>query len=203
MIPKVLVCIPIVTGVTPRAYYYHAEMWEHIGSQRLLYRTGRWFPGPRKSPRVIRNRAATELLKANEHVDPLQIGAIGYCFGGGVILAMAREGSDLKAVVSFHGSLATQHPAEKGKVKAKVLVCSGADDKLISADDIKKFKEEMKTAGVDYKFVNYPGAMHGFSNPAATELGKKFKIAIAYNKTADKESWDEMQKLFRKAFKNG
>src|SRR5207302_1056844 len=74
---------------------------------------------------VMKSRfnAAMDVLKKDEHVDPTQIAAIGYCFGGGVVLNMAREGADMKAVVSFHGSLATQHPAGKGNVKAKILVC--------------------------------------------------------------------------------
>ena len=144
---------------------------------------------------------AMELLKNDEHVDRARIAAIGYCFGGGVVLAMAREGVDLKAVVSFHGSLATQHPAETGKVKAKVLVCNGADDKFVSAEAIMKFKDEMKSAGADFKFVNYPGAVHSFTNPASTEVGKKFDMPLAYNEKADKQSWAEMQALFKKALK--
>jgi dienelactone hydrolase len=145
--------------------------------------------------------AALDALKNDEHVDSDRIGAIGYCFGGGVALAMAREGLDLKTVVCFHGSLATQHPAEKGRVKAKILVCNGAADKFISADDIRTFKAEMKSAGVDFKFVNYPGALHAFTNPAASDLGKKFNMPIAYNATGDKKSWSEMQKWFTRAFK--
>jgi dienelactone hydrolase len=145
--------------------------------------------------------AAMDFLKADEHVDPTRIAAIGYCFGGAVVLGMAREGADLKAVVSFHGNLATQHPAEMGKVKARILVCNGADDKFISAEMIKKFKDEMKAAGANLKFVNYPGAIHSFTNPASTELGKKFNIPLAYNEKADKESWAEMQKLLKKVFK--
>jgi dienelactone hydrolase len=155
------------------------------------------------SPSAMKARfmAAMDFLKKEGHVDPLQIGAIGYCFGGGVVLAMARDGADLKAVVSFHGSLATKHRAEKGSVKAKVLVCNGADDKFETADDIAKLKAEMKTAAVDFKFVNYPGAVHAFSNPNATALGKKFNMPIAYNENADKKSWEEMQKWFKKTFK--
>ena len=145
--------------------------------------------------------AAMDLLKKNERLDGTRIAAIGYCFGGGVLLAMAREGADLKAVVSFHGTLATEHPAEKGKVKAKILVCNGADDKFISADDIKNFKAEMKSAGTDFQFINYPGTIHSFTNPGATEIGKKFNLPIAYNENADKKSWAEMQKLFKRVFK--
>jgi len=145
--------------------------------------------------------AAMDFLKVDEHVDPARIAAIGYCFGGGVVLGMAREGADLKAVVSFHGSLAAQHPAEKGNVKAKILVCNGADDKFISADAIKNLKDEMKAAGADLKFVNYPGAVHSFTNPGSTELGKKFNMPIAYNEKADKQSWADMKALFKKVFK--
>ena len=145
--------------------------------------------------------AAMDLLKNDEHVDPDRIGAIGYCFGGGVVLNMAREGANLKAVVSFHGSLSAQHPAEKGVVKSKILVCHGGADKFESKEDIANFRAEMKNAGVDMKFVVYPGALHAFTNPDATELGKKFNMPIAYNETADTQSWAEMEKFLTKAFK--
>lgn len=145
--------------------------------------------------------AAMNMLKQDEHVDASQIGAIGYCFGGGVVLNMARAGADLRTVVSFHGTLSTQHPATRGTVKPRVLVCNGADDKFNSPEDISKFKSEMDSADVPYKFVNYPGALHAFTNPDATELGKKFKMPIAYNAAADKKSWTEMQEWFRKSFR--
>ena len=152
---------------------------------------------------VMKSRflAALNLLKKNEAVDQKRIGAIGYCFGGGVVLNMARAGADLKGVVSFHGSLATQAPAEKGKVKASILVCNGADDKFIPAEDVKNFKAEMKAANADFKFVNYPGAIHSFTNPASTEAGKKFNLPLAYNEKADKKSWADMQEFFKKIFK--
>jgi dienelactone hydrolase len=145
--------------------------------------------------------AALTLLKESEDVDPANIGAIGYCFGGGVVLGMAREGADLKGVVSFHGSLATQSPAQKGRVKAKILVCNGAADKFVSEESIKEIKAEMKAAKVDFKFVNYPDAIHSFTNPASTELGKKFNLPLAYNEKADKKSWADMQEFFKRVFK--
>jgi dienelactone hydrolase len=145
--------------------------------------------------------AALTLLKQSEDVDPANIGAIGYCFGGGVVLGMAREGADLKGVVSFHGSLATQSPAQKGRVKAKILVCNGAADKFVSEESIKEIKAEMKAAKVDFKFVNYPDAIHSFTNPASTELGKKFNLPLAYNEKADKKSWADMQEFFKRVFK--
>ncbi len=150
---------------------------------------------------TARFTAALDELKKNEFVDPTRIGAIGYCFGGGVVLNMARQGVDLRGVVSFHGNLATQAPAEKGKVKAQILVCNGADDKFASAQVIKDFKGEMKSAGVGFTFINYAGSVHAFTNPAATELGKKFNMPIAYNEKADKKSWRDMQNFFKKVFR--
>jgi dienelactone hydrolase len=113
---------------------------------------------------------------------------------------MARAGVDLKGVVSFHGSLGAVIPAEKGNVKAKILVCSGGADKFISEKDVEGFKKEMSDAGADMKYVAYPGALHAFSNPDATALGKKFNMPIAYNAKADKGSWSEMQKFFKTNF---
>jgi dienelactone hydrolase len=151
------------------------------------------------NPDVMKARftAALDVLKKDPHVDPKRIGAIGYCFGGGVVLGMARLGTDLKSVVSFHGGLATKYPAAKGGVTSKILICHGGADKFISSDDVAKFKAEMKAAGVKYKFVAYPGATHAFTNPAATEIGKKFNMPIAYNPAADTASWEEMKKWFK------
>jgi dienelactone hydrolase len=157
-----------------------------------------------KDPDMLKEKfmAAIEFLKRNEHVDSTRIAAIGYCYGGGVVLNMARVGVDLKGVVSFHGSLATATPAQKGIVKAKLLVCNGGADKFVSENDIKNFKKEMKAAGINYKFLSYKGALHAFTNPEATELGKKFNIPIAYNKEADKRSWKEMRRFIKSIFKN-
>jgi dienelactone hydrolase len=146
--------------------------------------------------------AAIKLLKKNKHVDSTRIAAIGYCYGGGVVLNMARTGIDLKGVVSFHGSLATTTPAKNGIVKAKVLICNGGTDKFISESDIKNFKQEMKAAGVDFKFLSYKGGLHSFTNPAATELGKKFNMPIAYNESGDKRSWKEMRRFLKAIFNN-
>jgi dienelactone hydrolase len=140
--------------------------------------------------------AAMELLKKQPTVDADQIAAIGYCFGGGVVLNMARQGVDLKGVVSFHGSLAAVKPAQPGEVKAKILVLNGADDKFVPTEQIDAFKKEMTEAKVDFQFINYPGSVHAFTNPEATKLGKKFNLPLAYNAKADKESWKEMKKFF-------
>lgn len=147
-----------------------------------------------------RAQAGFNLLKAQPEVDQRRIAAIGYCFGGKVVLDMARQGMDLAGVVSFHGVLATNAPAEKGKVKARVLVLNGEADSFIPASDVENFKKEMDTAGVDYQFINYPGAKHAFTSPDADRLAKENGIDIAYNADADKASWKKMRSFFKEIF---
>ncbi len=144
--------------------------------------------------------AALQVLKDHPTVNPEQIAAIGYCFGGGLVLQMARQGMDLDAVVSFHGSLATDTPAQPGVVKARILVCDGANDKMVTPQQIQAFHLEMKGADVDYKFVSYPGAMHSFTNPDADAYAEKFGIPVAYNAEADKRSWQDMQDFLKETF---
>ena len=146
-----------------------------------------------------RFRAAMELLARQSDVDGGRIAAIGYCFGGGMVLEMARRGLALGGVVSFHGSLPTRTPAKPGGVKAKMLVLNGAADPFIKPEHIEAFKSEMQSAGVDYRFINYDSAVHAFTNPAATEAGKKFNLPLAYDAKADRKSWDEMQRFLRPA----
>jgi len=147
-----------------------------------------------------RFRAALELLRQQPSVAAGDIAAIGYCFGGGVVLNMARAGLNLDGVVSFHGSLATSSPATPGAVKARVLVLHGASDPFIPAEQIERFKQEMQEAGVDYRFVSYPGAMHSFTNPDADAFGEKFKLPLKYDAEADRQSWEEMRAFFKKIF---
>jgi len=145
--------------------------------------------------------AALELLKKQPTVDPANIAAIGYCFGGGVVLNMARQGIDLKGVASFHGSLAVVKPDKPEKIKAAVRVYNGADDKFVPAAAIEALKKEMAEQKVNFQFMNIPGAVHSFTNPDATEAGKKFNMPIAYNAAADKASWEDLQKFFKEIFK--
>ncbi|HEX9618600.1 MAG TPA: dienelactone hydrolase family protein [Polyangiaceae bacterium] len=144
---------------------------------------------------VKRFEAARKLLGEQQQTDPEKIAAVGYCFGGGIVLTMARRGVELDGVASFHGSLSTQAPARKGAIKAKLLILHGAEDKLVPADQVEAFKSEMKNAGADMKFVAYPGAKHAFTNPDATAAGEKFKLPVAYNETADKQSWAELEQF--------
>lgn len=147
-----------------------------------------------------RFEAALRLLRQQPSVDAARIAAIGYCFGGGVVLEMARMGLDLKAVASFHGSLATAHPAGQGAIKARILVANGADDPFVKPEEIAAFKQEMDAAGADYRFVSYPGAKHSFTNPGADQYGRQFNLPLAYNRAADEQSWQDMLQLFKESF---
>jgi dienelactone hydrolase len=148
-----------------------------------------------------RFEAALELLKKEPNVDPDRIGAIGYCFGGAVVLNMARMGEPLKVVESFHGPLATDHPAEPGKVQARIASFTGQSDPMIPAADVAVFRTEMKKAHVKALIVTYPGAKHSFTNPDATRYGKEFNLPLAYNAKADKNSWKKGMAFMAAAFK--
>ena len=153
-----------------------------------------------KDPQVVGARfaAALEKLKLQPQVDPDKIAAIGYCFGGAVVLGMARGGADLDAVGVFHGDLSLHGPpAQKGKMKARVLVMTGGADEFIPKAQVDAFKKEMKDAGVKAQVVVYPGTKHSFTNPDAGKMGMK---QIAYDAAADKKSWSELEKFLKSAF---
>ncbi len=145
-----------------------------------------------------RSDAALALLKARPEVDPERTAAIGYCFGGAVVLGMARNGADLKGVVSFHGSLGTQTPAKPGVVKARVLVCHGADDPLVPEKQVTDFMKEMRDAGVNWQMIFYGGAVHTFTNPDAGKAGIQ---GVAYDRDADVASWHAMKGFFEDIFR--
>jgi dienelactone hydrolase len=132
--------------------------------------------------------------------DSSRVAAIGYCFGGFVVLNAAKMGAPLKAVVSFHGELGGVQP-KKGLIKGDILVCQGGADQFVPEAARAAFKKSMDSVGAHYNFIQYVGAMHAFTNPAATGLGIKFKLPIAYNAAADTASWKDMQNLFQTALK--
>jgi dienelactone hydrolase len=147
-----------------------------------------------------RFQAAMDLLRQHPAVDPARIAAIGYCFGGGIVLNVARQGADMKGVASFHGNLTAVRPAQPGAVKAKILVLNGAADKFVTPEQIDRFKGEMKVAGADFRFISYPGALHSFTNPEADEMAREFNLPIGYNARADRESWEELKKFLKEVF---
>ena len=147
-----------------------------------------------------RVEAAYQALRNEELADSNRMGAIGYCFGGALVLNMARFGMDLHGVVSFHGALDSMQKPGPGEVKAKILVCHGAADQFIPDEAIVNFKKEMEEASADFEFVDYQGALHGFTNPAADERGKAFNLPLAYDEKADLQSWQAMESHFEKVF---
>ena len=147
-----------------------------------------------------RVEAAYQALRNEELTDSNRMGAIGYCFGGALVLNMARFGMDLQAVVSFHGALDSMQKPGPGEVKAKILVCHGAADQFIPDEAIVNFKKEMEEASADFEFVDYQWALHGFTNPAADERGKAFNLPLAYDEKADLQSWQAMESHFEKVF---
>lgn len=157
-----------------------------------------------KDPATMQSRfnAAKATLAKHATVDASRIAAIGFCFGGAVVLNMARAGADLKGVVSFHGGLGANGPqAASDKVKAKVLVLNGAEDPFVKPEEIGAFKQEMQAAKVDYRFVDYPRAVHAFTNPEATAAGKKFGLPLKYDAAADKQSKAESAKFLAEVLK--
>jgi len=147
-----------------------------------------------------RFEAALKFLQQQPEVDASKIAAIGYCFGGGIVLQMAADGvPGLDAVASFHGSLNAQIPAGV-KPTARMLVCHGANDSFSTPEAIADFMARMKAAGVDLAFFSYPGALHGFTNPDADKAAKEFGLNVGYNARADQESWSELQKFLKASF---
>lgn len=144
--------------------------------------------------------SALALIKAEKTVDANKLGAIGYCFGGSVVLNMARIGEPLKVVMSYHGGLGTEHPAEAGKVVARVASFTGEDDPMIPVAQVAGFRQEMTRAGIRFKAVTYAGAKHSFTNPDADKLGQQFKLPLAYNSAADEASWNEGMAFLADAF---
>ncbi|MBL7700037.1 MAG: dienelactone hydrolase family protein [Chitinophagaceae bacterium] len=141
-----------------------------------------------------RIQAALDKAKTYTQADSSKTAAIGFCFGGTMVLNAATLGTDFDGVVSFHGGLQGVTPSKD--VKAKILVCHGAADPFVPAKDVEAFRKQFDAAKVPYTFREYPGAVHAFTNPGADEYGKKFNIPVAYNADADRNSWNDMKNFF-------
>lgn len=157
-----------------------------------------FYENPQKTKARI--DAAIAKIKTYPQVDGSNIAAIGYCFGGGVLLNTVRLGDELKGIVSFHGSL-NGTPANKDLLKSKILVCHGAVDPFVPQKEVDQFKKQMDSIGASYTFKAYDSAVHAFTNPNATAMGEKFKIPIKYNGPADTASWNDMKTFFGDLFK--
>ena len=165
---------------------------------------GAWMNALLGDRKVLRGRfhAALAAARSLDQADPSKAAAIGYCMGGGVVLHMARTGSDLAAVASFHGALplAIAQAGEEAQVRARMAVYHGEADEFVTPDDVSAFRREIESAGADCLFVALPGATHGFTNPEATLRGEKFGLPLRYSELADRASWDHMQLVLGEAF---
>ncbi len=156
-----------------------------------------------KNPALGKSRLDAALNKIREYpqTDKSNIAAIGYCFGGAMVLNAAKMGTDLKGIVSFHGGLSIAVPADKNLLSAKILICHGASDKFVSQKDVDAFRHQLDSIGAKYTFIVYPNATHAFTNPDATKIGKEFNMPIEYNPEANKNSWNDMKKFLAGIFK--
>jgi len=143
-----------------------------------------------------RAQAGLDTLLAQDNVDKSKIAAIGYCFGGMTVLELARAGTDIKGIVSFHGSYATDNPAKPGDIKCKVLICNGAADPHNPREAINALQDELDSSGADWQFINYGHAMHSFTNPQANMP----QNGLQYNADADRRSWQGMLQFFDAIF---
>ena len=153
----------------------------------------------REDPATFHQRArvALDTLASLPQVDASRLAAIGYCLGGTFALELARDGAPLRGVVSFHGGLETSRPAVAGQVKAKILVCTGADDPFVPVAQVNALAEEMTTAQADWQIIRYGGTVHSFTNPDADRVGVP---GLAYNTLADERSWKAMAAFFEEIF---
>ena len=153
--------------------------------------------GKYKADRALlraRANAALDVLARDTRTDAAKLAATGYCFGGTAVIELARSGAPVKGVVSFHGGLDSPTPADGKHIKGKVLALHGADDPFVAAKDVAAFTAEMKTHGVDWKLVSYPGAVHSFTHKAAGSDNSK---GAAYHAEADRDSWHQMEQFLK------
>jgi len=142
-----------------------------------------------------RARSGLDVLMKHALTDRKRVAAIGYCFGGTMVLNLAYRGTDIAGVVSFHGGLID--PPDGAKIRAKILVCHGADDPMVPEAKVSSFQKAMRSAGADWQFIAYGGAVHAFTNPAADRAGIP---GVAYNEAAARRSWEHMKVFFRELF---
>jgi dienelactone hydrolase len=149
-----------------------------------------------------RAQAGLDQLLQTGLVDPARVAAIGYCFGGSTVQALAYAGAPLAGIVSFHGGLIPVPADAAAKTRAKILICNGGKDSFVSAQDIDAFIKAMNAGKFDYQFISYAGAVHAFTNPGADALAAAngMQGSIGYNAAADHRSWAHMQAFFAEIF---
>jgi dienelactone hydrolase len=177
-------------GYAAFALDYHGD-GKPLGREDMMGRLGELMGAPDRIRELA--RAGLAILLAQNEVDPTRVAAIGYCFGGTMALELARSGAEIAVVVGFHSGLATQRPAQPGEIDAGILVCIGADDPMVPAEQRAAFEEEMRAAEVDWRMNLYGGAVHSFTNPNAELSGFP---GVAYHQPTDERSWRAMLDFF-------
>jgi dienelactone hydrolase len=147
-----------------------------------------------------RFQSALDTLKTHPSVNSEQIGAVGYCFGGSVAIAMANAGVDLDGVAAFHAGLQLPVMPEEGTTTSRIIVMNGADDPFITEEQEQNLSAAMDSAGVDYNYITYEGVKHSFTNPEATARGEEFGLPLVYDAEADQQSWATMKEFFDETF---
>ncbi len=173
------------------------DMYGDKKSTTTASQANEWMTHTFQQPNTIVERAtaALETLKAQLEVDTNKLAGIGFCYGGKVMLDLARSGAALQAVATFHAALAANTPAEKNKVQAEILVLHGELDSMVTLDDVAKFRAEMHNAQVEHQVMIFKDAKHGFSNPQADERAKANGVDLGYNPQAEAESLEAMYAL--------
>jgi dienelactone hydrolase/uncharacterized protein YndB with AHSA1/START domain len=150
---------------------------------------------------IARFQTALELLKQQSQTDPERIAAVGYCFGGAVVLNMARAGLELDGVASFHGNLQPMIPeAQRAPIRGRLIVFNGAEDPFVPVEQRNAFRQEMEAAGASYEFIDYPGAKHSFTVPEADALATQFDMPLQYDPAADADSWQRLLAFLNQVF---
>ncbi|MDH1239774.1 dienelactone hydrolase family protein [Acinetobacter johnsonii] len=147
---------------------------------------------------VNRAKAGLDTLAAQPEVNADQLAAIGFCYGGKVVLDLARSGAPLKAVATFHATLAPKAPAVEGQIQGEILVLHGELDSMVTLDDVASFREEMHAAKVNHEVIIFEDAKHGFSNPLADERAKANSVDLGYNPEAERQGLDAMYDLLER-----
>ncbi len=182
-------------GYVAFALDYHGEGKPLADREQMMARIGEFHGDPSRVRAV--GTAGLDIFRAEPHVDPDRLAAIGFCFGGTMSFELARGGADLKAVVGFHAGLGTARPDDAKNITGKVLALIGADDPIVDNAQRRAFEEEMTAGGVDWQLYVYGGAEHSFTRPGAESFGMP---GIAYHEPTERRSWRAMLDLFDEAF---
>lgn len=149
-----------------------------------------------------RARAGLDQLLASGLVDEKRVAAIGFCFGGSTVMALAYSGAPLVGIVSFHGGPIPATPAAAARNQAKFLICHGAADPFTSKEQLDGFLRSLDENHIDYEFCLYSGAKHAFTNPEASRLAVEDNLpGIGYHAEAARRSWQTMQDFLAEVFR--